>query len=283
MKINNSKNNVSIKSQTGLTLIEIMIAVVLLSLVIAGISEFFSQLKNNTKQQDTQMELSENLRIAMTNITDQLRNSDFAVPGTKLNEWITSGDLTGSITTVNFTDNPVITVGANADDADIITIASAEATPTTFLQNTVAFDATTLPVTNNGTEFNTTGRKLLSINFREIARITGTPSNTALPISTHPSNNQGTRIQNHFQNSPIFQVNVTQYWVNQTDNTLRVNRFDGSGNQVLAEGVKNLKITPVNGSTKHYQVTLTGVSLEVDQDLGTVIEKDLVSEIVILN
>ena len=106
------------KRQLGLSLIEVMIALTLLSLVVVGIGTFFATLKENTNQQDNQLELNENLRIGMTRITEDLRNTGFMTPTKNLSSWITWTNST-------FDSNPKIVAGASATAADELTIAKA--------------------------------------------------------------------------------------------------------------------------------------------------------------
>src|SRR5438874_13204459 len=100
----------------GFTLVELMIALVIMSLVMAGVIGFYVTHKNRGLSEDLSMTMEQNLRFSMERVTATFRNAGYGVPSSNFTQWIpwVSG----------FTSNPMITAGANSTTPDTVSIAA---------------------------------------------------------------------------------------------------------------------------------------------------------------
>src|SRR5262249_4171780 len=165
-------------------------------------------LQNHTFiQQDTTIELEDNVRIGLPLVVDRLRVAGYGVPTTNLAQWVPW--VTG------FTSNPLITTGPPAS----ISAAGCFALPVATLRATAAPRATTITLSDaTGVDANT--RRLLWIGENTSALITGV-SGTTITIDTDPTTagNQGLP-RAYLVGTPICRVDVVTFSVNSSTQTL---------------------------------------------------------------
>lgn len=263
-------------TQSGLTLIEIMLTIVIISLVMIGIAQFFATQSENNRQQEAQLELNENLRMAITRVSDDLRNAKFMAPATDLNAWT---PWVGGFAT-----NPNITP-ATGSLSDIVTMLSARATPIGFLAADVALDANSFQV--DGLDDLPEGNYLISINHREFASMVNYPSSSAssatFEIDSDPlaTGIQGVAIE-HLMGAPVYVLETTAYVVNTSTKTFNINKYDNLGFVEVLDNITDMQITPVTVG-RQYTVTLSAESDIEDQDTGAKLTRSISSDVALAN
>src|SRR5947208_12733807 len=111
------------KGSAGYSLMELLAAVLVLSVGMAAVVVAFAVQSRAYLRADTQATMEANLRLGMNMITESLRNAKSGAPTTNLSNWITwvSG----------FTGNPAITT--NGSNPAVISVASATSQSVTTL------------------------------------------------------------------------------------------------------------------------------------------------------
>ena len=270
------KNNQQLNKQSGLTLIEIMMTVVILSLIMVGIAQFFASQNENNRQQEAQLELNENLRMGLTRISDDLRNAKFMTPRTDLDIWVSW--------VVGFNQNPNITPAAGSL-SDIVTMLSTRPTPVGFLKSDVDIGDTSFQA--DGLDELPEGNYLLSINHKEFVAMTSYPSvggsQATFSIDSDPTTLgvQGVS-EDHLKDAPVYVLETVAYAANKASKTLNVNKYDNQGFLTILDNISDLEITAVTPGS-HYHVTLTAVSDSVDQDTGAILTRSIQSDVGLAN
>src|SRR6267143_1491988 len=146
----------------GYGLIELLAAVLLLSVAMAAVVVVFATQGRAYLRADTQATMEANLRLGMNMVTESLRNGKYGVPTANLSSWITwvSGFTT------------------NGSNPAVISVASTTSKPVATLTAHVDAAATTIYVSSSS-QLDTGAQRLLLIGDSENALITGVNS-TAL-------------------------------------------------------------------------------------------------------
>src|SRR2546427_13047255 len=169
------------RESAGYGLIELLAAVLLLSVAMAAVVVVFATQGRAYLRADTQATMQANLRLGMNMVTESLRNGKYGVPTANLSSWTTwvSG----------FTNNPTITT--NGSNPAVISVASAPSKPVATLTAHGGSAATTIYLSSSS-QLNTGAQSPLLIGDSENALITAVNS-TALTIDTNPllAGNQG--------------------------------------------------------------------------------------------
>ena len=278
----NSKSNYKChKIDTGFTLIELLVTLAILSLVIAGMTQFVGTQTANSRQQEAQLEMNDNLRIAMSRITDELRNAKFMTPRTSLNTWVTGTDKT-------FTLNPTISP-ASGNDSVIITTLSARAEPIGKLISNLSILSNDF-IIKDWDKLIKRDNLLLSINHQEFVKAVNTPnpSDAAITAEIKIDSNPNDAIaqtgitKNYLADSAVYAILPKSYKVDKANKTLLVNKYDGQGYQIVMDNISDMTITGTSG-IQRYSVTLTAMSDYIDQDTGTALTRSMTSEVTLKN
>src|SRR3989442_9340558 len=109
--------------RAGFSLIELLAAVLVMSVGLAAMVVVFGTHSRAYLRADTQSTMEANLRLGMNIVTEALRNAKYGVPAANLNSWITwvSG----------FSSNPKLT--SNGTAPSVISVASATSQPVATL------------------------------------------------------------------------------------------------------------------------------------------------------
>ena len=240
------------RESAGYGLIELLAAVLLLSVAMAAVVVVFATQGRAYLRADTQATMEANLRLGMNMVTESLRNGKYGVPTANLSSWTTwvSG----------FTNNPTITT--NGSNPAVISVASATSKPVATLTAHVDAAATTIYVSSSS-QLDTGAQSLLLIGDSENALITGVNS-TALTIDTNPllAGNQGLA-RAYPAGTPVYRVDVLTFQVATGTSQLLRDDHHGGGAQAAVEGITNLQVLTVT-SGKEYDITLTASSPQVD-------------------
>jgi prepilin-type N-terminal cleavage/methylation domain-containing protein len=259
------------RERAGYGLVELLVAVVVLSIAMAAVVVVFAAQDRAYLRADTQATMEANLRLGMNMVTENLRNAKWGVPTANLVNWITwvSG----------FTSNPTITT--NGSNPAVISVASATSQPVATLTAHVDAGATTLYVASSS-QLNAGAQGLLLIGDSENALVTGVNS-TALTIDTNPltAGNQGLA-RAYPAGTPIYRVDVLTYQVNTTTAQLLRDDHHGGGAQAAVEGITNLQVATVTAG-KQYDITLTARSPQVDPLTRRTLTSSLRSKVTLAN
>src|SRR5438094_2645137 len=127
------------RGSAGYSLMELLAAVLVLSVGMAAVVVAFAVQSRAYLRADTKATMEANLRLGMNMVTETLRNGKYGVPAANLSSWITwvSG----------FTSNPTITT--NGSNPAVISVASATSQPVATLTAHVDAAATTLFVSSS--------------------------------------------------------------------------------------------------------------------------------------
>jgi prepilin-type N-terminal cleavage/methylation domain-containing protein len=259
------------RERAGYGLVELLVAVVVLSIAMAAVVVVFGAQDRAYLRADTQATMEANLRLGMNMVTENLRNARYGVPTTNLANWFTwvSG----------FTSNPAITT--NGSNPAVISAASATSQPVATLTAHVDAGATTLYLSSSS-QLNAGAQGLLLIGDSENALVTGVNS-TAITIDTNPltAGNQGLA-RAYPAGTPVYRVDVVTFQVATGTSQLLRDDHHGGGAQTAVEGITNLQVTTV-AANKQYDITLTARSPQVDALTRRTLTSSLRSKVTLAN
>jgi type II secretory pathway pseudopilin PulG len=268
------------KKSAGVTLTELLVAILVMSLAMTGAIGFFISHKRVITEQDLSATLAANLRVAMEKLSYDLRGAGYWVPST----------LTGWFPWVpGFIANPMITQGAGGAPAttaggpDTLYVARCTPQPVALLSANAAVSDTSLTL-NSTTALDATNRRFIFIGDSEPAQIQSV-TGTTITIDTNPATagNQGLA-KAYVTGAPICRVDVVTWSVDTTKSTLNRNDNQGGGAQPVVDGITNLQIIAIAGEIKtRYQVELTGRSAGSDPLTGSPMERKLTSSVSLKN
>jgi prepilin-type N-terminal cleavage/methylation domain-containing protein len=260
-----------LRKQTGFTLIELLVSLTVTAIVMTGVVTSFSAQNRASLRRDANLEMEENLRIAMANLASALRNAGYGVPTANLNFWIT--------TVSGFTKQPILLANGGS------TINIASCTPSAVARLTAAASATQLSMTVTANPLAV--GNLIWIGHSEFARVTG--AGTTLGIDTNPmmAGQQGLA-RNHGIQTPICRVDINTYSVvpdpwDSTKTVLRLERYDGASadQKVMATDISAVQVTqPVAGQDR-YLLTMTATAK--DPYSANYVTRTLTSDVALVN
>jgi prepilin-type N-terminal cleavage/methylation domain-containing protein len=202
------------KKEEGLTLIELLIALVLCSILTAALYRSFISQQDSYTVQDQVADMQQNARVALAHMAREIRMAGYG--GEVLSIF---GDING------FTD--VITPASNA-----ITIIFADEVG--VLKQSAAKGDIQLKVTNAGV-FNADKKKYLclnGLNNYSVQSVTGDTIVLSTPLA-----------EGHPINQPVYLVKAISYYLGITGgkSILRRNENTGGGGQPLADNIESLE------------------------------------------
>jgi Tfp pilus assembly protein PilW len=257
-------------SQAGVSLMELLVTIFLVSLAMAAMVTAFVSQNQISIVQDHRVALHEDLRMAMEVVTETLRRAKYGVPTSNLSLWINW--------VAGFNTNPLVT---NANP-DTIAVASCTAEPVATLAadtaDPTAPGVTETTLTLDSTDLLHNGNVVRIGDSSEYARVT-VDNTTTLTIDTDPQvagNQEITR--RYLSGTPLCRVDVTTFSVD-SNKVLWLNQNDGSAAEPIASGMSDLQITTVTAG-KQYQVTLTAAKVMPG---GSTYQQNLTSDITLKN
>lgn len=265
----------------GFTLPELLVVLLLSSIVAAGMGGVFSTQNRAYVQQDLHVAMGENLRVAMSTVTDTLRMAGCGVPPSHLSSWINWAS--------GFAEDPVvITDGGGGSD----TVSVAACTPPVATMTARADAGSTSLIVNPtvpgklvGDLFNTADKGLIWVGDGDHAKVRSISGNV-LTIDTDPtaSGNQGL-LRSHPIGAAISRIDVHTFLVEADPDaelpSLRVDRHHGTVT-TAAEGITDLQLITL-APGRHYQVTVTGRTERQDPVNGSFLTRRLVSDVTLRN
>jgi len=236
------------KKKNGLTLIELLLALVLSSILIAALYRIFIGQQKTYTVQEQVAEMQQNVRIAMDQITKEVRMAGYG------------GDVLAIFGDVNgYTD--IITPAS-----DSITIIVADEVG--VLKQNTARGTNQLKVTN-ASIFNTDKKKYLCLNGLNHYPVQSVTEDTI--ILTAPL------AEGHPIHQPVYLVKAISYYLGLSgaQTVLRRNENTGGGGQPLAENIESLEFAyfDTNGNVtanprdiRMVKVTVTARTNRVDPE-----------------
>lgn len=204
------------KKKKGVTLIELLIALVISGILISALYRVFISQQKIYTVQDQVVDIQQNLRIAVDQMTREIRMAGYG--GNILDVF---GDVNGFIHLITPSDNSITIIFADQVGE---------------LKQSVLKGTNQIEVTN-ANKFNTLKKKYLCLNGLNNYLIQNIDSDT-LTLTT-PLN------EDHAINEPVYLVKAITYSIGLSGGrpVLRRNENTGGGAQPLAENVENLQFT----------------------------------------
>ncbi len=252
-------------NQRGVTLIELLLALAISAILIAGIYRTFISTQRSYMVQDQVVEMQQNMRVAINRMMREIRMVNF---GRIINFNPATGTFVSNLLPIHIPGPPPQTfptvLTTNPDDITILggfeQIKTATGNPITV----VSFDPTIPSITLSHTtdEFDGANSRLLSIGGDESFIVQNRVGNT-LTLDRVPTNPVG-----HF----IFKIHAVRYYVD-ANQILRRDAFTGARNQPMAENIESIQFqyftangfqTLIPNSTTAVQVTVTARTKDPD-------------------
>jgi hypothetical protein len=258
-----------LRAISGLSLVELLIAMLLGSIVVLGLYNFLSSQTRTYTVQDEIGEMQQNLRVAMEKVSRDLQMSGFGKP-----YW-------ADISAVNLGSTPPfsvkITGGSTIEIVGCLDPAGAS------LSSAATANSTSLALhSGGGAKFNTSTKADISIEGRENVRITSISGNT-LTIDRDPGTggNEGV-LYSYPADSKVYLVHYTTYTVDTSSNppTLVMDEHQGSGNQPIATNISAMSAS-ISGDI--VTLTMTGRTRNPDRTTGKYGTSQLTNEIRLRN
>jgi hypothetical protein len=265
----------------GLSLPELLVGLLLVSVVVAGIGGVFASQNRAYRREDLRVAVEENLRVASEMIAETLRNAGCGTPRHGLSAWIPWAP--------GFADDPVVSADGGTDP-DTLSVATcttsvARLTGAAAAGDTTLTVASEFPTTPISDLLNDADKALVWIDHRQHALITSVGDDT-ITVDTDPitSGNQGIwRAQP--AGTPIARVDVFTFEIAGDPQTglpqLRLDKHRGTP-FVVAEGISDLRVSTVE-PRRRYRVTLTGGSGAADPVTGLPIARTTEFEVTLRN
>jgi len=236
-------------NKRGVTLIELLIALIISAILVAGIYRVFISTQRSYTVQDQVAEMQQNVRAAINKMMREIR----MVPFGRIVS-LNNGTFASSILPVNgFAD--VLTT--NPDNITIVggfeQIRTAAGNPITVVSFTLS--PPTITLSNATNEFNGSAHGYLSIGGEESFIVQNQPvgNTNILTLDRAPSNPVG-----HF----VFKIQAVSYSVD-NNRVLRRNGNTGGGNQPLADNIESLQFQYFNASGAQTLIPNSATSIQV--------------------
>lgn len=214
--------DIRLKTYKGVTLIELLIALVMSSILIAAIYRvFISQQKTYTVQEQV-ADMQQNVRVAISRMMSEIRVAGFGNVG---NVFELVGGVNGFNQVITPGSNKITIVGGfkqiRRDNGTPILISSASGNRVTLNYATGEFDRT--------------AHRFISIG--------GVESSTVLQRDGRVLTLSSNLRLHHFVDTPIFKIQAITYTTGMSDGkpVLRRNENTGGGAQPVAENIENIQ------------------------------------------
>jgi type IV pilus assembly protein PilW len=228
------------KITRGVTLIELLIALVISAILIAGIYRMFIYHQRTYTTQEQVAEMQQNVRVAINKMIREIRLAGFGGKNENTNGNNDIINVFGGVNGFANIINPVNDITVDGITADQITVVAAYYQVGTVKNNASAGD-TTLNISYTGSvKFNTAAKIYMCINGRNnYAVVPGGGSTVTLAGSA-------TLNENHSAGEPVFLVEAITYELGMNSQGIPVlyrNTNTGGGRQPVAENIENLQLT----------------------------------------
>lgn len=261
----------------GFTLVELLVACAVMSLVMGGVIGFFGSVSRVTREQQEASALEGSLRLALERSASDLRRARYSAPQRQLPTWITW--------VAGFDANPQLRRGSDGAP-DALSVAACTAAPIATLRASAAASAdgslNTLDLRSAvrgkaiAELLNSTSKRLIRVGdggaadegFALVTAVNG----AVITIDTDPgtAGSQGFRYRAWFTGTPVCRVDVTTYSVDPTTRTLRIDEHQGAGAQPAVDGVTDLRIA-VSGDEYRLRYTVQAERSALTREFATTV------------
>jgi hypothetical protein len=250
----------------GLTILEVLIAILLSCLVGAMLYRVFAIQDRTYSIQSEISEMQQNLRVALERITRDLTMAGFAQP-----PW----------TTINTSEVDFSGIRINGGTIDVV--GSFDGAQGTLSQPAPAGSTELMLSPGEGEHFAGKAKTDISIGGRENAKIT-VKSGGVLTIDTDPLSPGEQGLKHAYPTgTEVYLIKWRTFWVDNSDPgqpLLRLNDHLGSGSQPLALFITNMEIAL---SGRMVEVTVAGRSRNPDRTTGIYATGRLSNKVVLRN
>jgi len=222
---------IALKESKGLTLTEVLVALVVSAILIAGLYRtFISQQKTYTVQEQV-VDMQQNARLAINRMMKEMRMAGFGNVGMILpSATFGSKTLSNAINANNpGTGVTVITVGGS-------TTLAVEPTASNQIQ------VTSLTDSQGNALFDTGNRKYVSVDGLEAFQVTNVDTGNKI-LTLNGNLTQGPK-----QNAPVFALRAVSYQVDGGTFTLRRDENLGAGEETLIDNITGLQFQYLDAS-----------------------------------
>jgi prepilin-type N-terminal cleavage/methylation domain-containing protein len=250
------------KKSNGVTLIELLIALVISAILVAGIYRTFIHQQRGYATQEQIADMQQNVRVAINRMIREIRMAGFGGKNENTNgknDIITAfGNVNGFVNIINAVDNSPR--ADNVGNSDEVTVVGAFERQGRLDQNANAGDATIAIIYDDaGKKFDTGVRKYLCINGRDNYEVTAEAGNvlTIKPSLRRPytvRDGSGALIQ---PETFVFLVRAIQYGLRVDAKGIPVlfrDQNTGGGRQTVAEYIEDLQFRYVLADTTEVDV-----------------------------
>jgi prepilin-type N-terminal cleavage/methylation domain-containing protein len=270
----------AIRTHSGFSLVELLAAIGIGGLLLAGALGLFSAHTRGYTREDLSVVLQDNLRLSMDVVVSSLRAAGDGVPEKQLASWLPWFG--------GFTTRPVVV----SSDGTTLSVAGCTSQPVARLTSLVAANATTMQLASAvagstlGDELDTDHKRFIVIDDDEPAHITMITGG-AVSLDTDPLTvgNQGLR-RSYPVGTPICRVDVLTYQVVANSVTgqpeLQVDDHHGGAARIVAEGISALAVTTITDGHV-YQIGLTAQAPMRDPLSGSLLSGGLRTDVSLRN
>lgn len=250
------------KQNKGVTLIELLIALVISAILVAGLYRTFVHQQKSYATQEQVADMQQNVRVAINKMIREIRMAGFGGKNENING---SNDIITVFGNVNGFANVITAVddsprADNIGNSDEITVVGAYERLGRLDQNVNSGAANlTVSYDDPGKKFDTGTRKYLCINGRDNYEITAEAGNV-LTLNPALRTSYTVRDGNNKLISPdipVFLVRAIQYGLRKDANGVPVlfrNQNTGGGRQTIAEYIEDLQFRYVLADTTEVNV-----------------------------
>ncbi|NND92306.1 MAG: type II secretion system protein [Granulosicoccus sp.] len=234
---------------TGHTLVELMIALAVFSVISAGSTTFFLMSNRVAEAEAINSALQANLRVARERIIDVVRNAGYGFPDSSPASWVPW--VTG------YAGPPVIITDGAGTAPDELSITSCTPYAVASLTADVTAGATVVPI-DMPASADTGSRRTIQINEQEHALVTFVDTDR-WTIDTDPvaSGTQG--LANAYPSgTPVCRLEVKSFRLDTTSRTLQISAHNADGYRVVASEITDIQVqTLIPGERYRIQLTAT--------------------------
>jgi len=197
------------KESKGVTLIELLIALVISAILVAGIYRTFIYQQKTYATQEQVADMQQNVRVAINRMIREIRMAGFGGKNENTNG---NNDMISGFGNVNGYTNIITAESSVTEDGithDRITVVGAYTQLATIADDVIAGSPSLTVNYSGGTKFDAGTRKYMCINGRYNYEVDTTkPPITLAKTANNPS---GTLNENHAAGEPVFLVRAVQY------------------------------------------------------------------------
>jgi len=241
-----SDKNIQIRTNRGITLIELLIALAMSSILIAAIYRVFISQQKSYVVQEQLVDMQQNMRASISRMMSEIRMSGFG----SVEAVLEGGDgVNGFHQVITPGENSITVVGGfkqiRRDNGNPITVSS-------ISENTITLNYST-------EEFDRPAHQYISIG--------GVESSTVIQRKGRILTLANTLRLNHSKDTPIFKIQAITYTVGKSDGKpiLQRNENTGGGGQPIAENIEDLQFEyfDANGNPTAFPEDIRMVKLTV--------------------